>query len=242
LHWLLDELGPVRDLDVFVEKTMAPLTANAADDAALKCLLENVISRRKDALQRAKEAVASDRFRQFVLRTALWVLAGEWSDMAEIEGVRADGRITPFARSTLEKRANRIARKLGEIHELNVAQRHKLRLSVKELRYTAEFFADIFPGSARAQRRFAKILTKLQENLGRLNDLAVHRRLGQDFVEAWTLIDLNRATNASNENTAPAIQYALGFAIGQEQYEAEACIDAAVSLGQRLKRAERFWR
>ncbi len=242
LHWLLDELGPARDLDVFVEKTMAPLSASAAEDTALKCLLENTITRRKDALERAKDAVASDRFRQFVLRTALWVLAGEWSDLAEVEGVRADSRIAPFARRTLEKRARGISRKLAQIDEFDVAQRHKLRLHVKELRYAAEFFADIFPGSARAQRRFAKILASLQDNLGRLNDLAVHRRLGQEFVEAWTLIDLNRATTASNENTAPAIQYALGYAIGQEQYEADACLAATRKLGQRLKRAERFWR
>jgi len=113
---------------------------------------------------------------------------------------------------------------------------------VKELRYAAEFFADIFPRSQRPQRRFAKILSNLQDNLGRLNDLAVHRRLGQEFVESWTLIDLNRADNACNENTAPAIQYALGFAIGQEQYEAEACVGAVLKMGQRLKRAELFWR
>ncbi len=242
LHWLLDELAPARDLDVFVEKTMTPLSAGAAEDAALKRLLENVITRRTQALARAKDAVASDRFRQFVLRTALWVLAGEWSDMAEIEGVRADGRIASFARRTLEKRTRKIARKLHQLHDFDVAQRHKLRLNVKELRYAGEFFADVFPRSQRAQRRFAKILANLQDNLGRLNDLAVHRRLGQEFVESWTLIDLNRANNACNENAAPAIQYALGFAIGQEQYEAEACIDAVLEMGQRLKSAQRFWR
>ena len=139
-------------------------------------------------------------------------------------------------------RTRKLACKLHNVRDVDVGARHKLRLAVKELRYTAEFFADVFPGAQRHQRRFAKILANLQDNLGRLNDLAVHRRLGQEFVEAWTLIDLNRASNASNENAAPAIQYALGFAIGQEQHESEACVDAAYDMGRRLKRAERFWR
>jgi CHAD domain-containing protein len=135
-----------------------------------------------------------------------------------------------------------VARKLRDVRDLDVGARHKLRLAVKELRYSAEFFADVFTGAHRDQRRFAKILANLQDNLGRLNDLAVHRRLGQEFVEAWTLVDLNRSNNASNENAAPAIQYALGFAVGQEQHESEACADAAYDMGRRLKRAERFWR
>jgi inorganic triphosphatase YgiF len=242
LRWLIDELAPARDLDVFIEKTMAPLSAGADEDAAFNCLLENVKIRREQSMERAKGAVSSDRFRQLVLRTALWVLAGEWSDLAELEGVRPEARIEDFARRTLEKRTRKVARKLRQVRELDTASRHKLRLAVKELRYAAEFFADVFPDAGREQRGFAKILASLQDNLGRLNDLAVHRRLGQEFVEAWTLIDLNRANNASNENTAPAIQYALGFAIGQEQHEAKACAEAAYGMGRRLKRAERFWR
>src|SRR5262249_51540005 len=142
LKWLVDELAPARDLDVFVEKTLAPLSAGAHEDAALKCLLENVKSRRAQAMERAQEAVGSDRFRQRVLRTALWVLAGEWSDLAELEGVRAEARIDDFARRTLDKRVRKLARKLQNVHDLDVTARHKLRLAVKELRYTAEFFAD----------------------------------------------------------------------------------------------------
>ncbi|MBI3438839.1 MAG: CHAD domain-containing protein [Proteobacteria bacterium] len=240
LTWLIDELAPARDLDVFVEKTLSPLSEDAAEDAALKCLLENVKTRREQAMQRAQEATSSDRFRQLVLRTALWVLAGEWSDLAELEGVRPEARIENFARRTLKKHTRKVARKLREVRGLDVVARHKLRLAVKELRYTAEFFSDIFPSARRHQRRFAKILARAQDNLGRLNDLAVHRRLGQEFVQTWTLVDLNRNGAASNENAAPAIQYALGFAIGQEQHESEACVNAAYAISRRLKRAQYF--
>ncbi|MBS0384122.1 MAG: CHAD domain-containing protein [Proteobacteria bacterium] len=242
LKWLIDELAPARDLDVFIEKTLGPLSAKAGADAALQCLLENVKARRALAMERARQAVSGDRFRQFVLRTALWLLAGEWSDLAELEGVRPEARIEDFARRTLERRTRKVARKLRAVRGLDIGARHKLRLAVKELRYTAEFFTDVFADARRDRRRFAKILAKLQDNLGRLNDLAVHRRLGQEFVEAWTLVDLDRANNASNENASPAVQYALGFAIGQEQHESDACADTAYEMGRRLKRAKRFWR
>jgi CHAD domain-containing protein len=241
LQWLIDELAPARDLDVFIGQTLGPLSAAAAEDPALKRLVETVASRRAEAMQRAQEAVSGDRFRQLVLRTALWVLAGEWSDLAELEGIRPEARIADFARRTLEKRTRKLARKLRHVRELGVEARHKLRLNVKKLRCAAEFFADVFPEARRDQRRFARILAALQDNLGRLNDLAVHRRLGQDFVQGWTLVDLNGA-GACNENAAPAIQYALGFAIGQEQHEAEDCLARVHALGQRLASATKFWR
>lgn len=242
LSWLIGELGPARDFDVFIERTLAPLSAESAEGAALKFLHENVVIRRDRALDCAQAAVTSDRFRQFVLRTALWILAGEWSDMAEVEGVRADSRIVSFARRTLDARTKKLLRKLARVGEMNDVERHKLRLNVKRLRYTAEFFADAFPGRAKQQRRFAGLLAGLQDDLGRLNDLAVHRRLGEELVEAWTIASLNSATHASNENTAPAIQYALGFAVGQEQYEAESRAKRATALGAKLAAAKRYWR
>jgi adenylate cyclase len=70
---------------------------------------------------------------------------------------------------------------------------HALRISIKRLRYALEFFAPLL--NARATKRILKRLTKLQEVLGQLNDLASAGALLMDCAgddarlrEAVTLI------------------------------------------------------
>ena len=53
--------------------------------------------------------------------------------------------------------------------------RHALRIRVKRLRYSCEFFAPAFP--ARRVTPYITALKTLQDILGELNDIAVGRRL-----------------------------------------------------------------
>jgi CHAD domain-containing protein len=54
-------------------------------------------------------------------------------------------------------------------------RRHALRIRIKRLRYGCEFFAPCFPPGA--VEPYLKALRGLQELLGKLNDIAVARRL-----------------------------------------------------------------
>lgn len=234
LSWITDELGPARDLHVFLEKTLAPLSAKAPKDTGLTALCAEVGQRRDCAAARAVSAVASDRFRRLVLRTALWILASEWSDTAPMPGALPANRIGAFARQTLSERRRKLVRRLKRVRELDEGRRHKLRIAVKKLRYAAEFFEPLF-GEGAQRRRFATTLESLQDQLGRINDIAVHRRLGRELVDAWI------ANDAEKGGHAAAHQYALGFAIGQEQHEIAACAGAVLKAGRRLAKAERYW-
>jgi CHAD domain-containing protein len=234
LSWVTDELGPARDLHVFIEKTLAPLSAKAPKDAGLTALCAEVGKRRDSAAVRAAEAVASDRFRRLVLRTALWILASEWSDAAPTPGALPANKISAFARQTLTTRRRHLVRRLKRVRDLSDPQRHKLRIAVKKLRYAAEFFEPLF-GDCAQRRRFAGMLEGLQDQLGRINDIAVHRRLGRELVDAWI------ANDAEKGGHAAAHQYALGFAIGQEQHEIQARADLVLKAGKRLAAAARYW-
>ena len=55
-------------------------------------------------------------------------------------------------------------------------QRHDLRKSLKLLRYLSDQFGPIWPGPSHDE--FIAILGSLQDDLGRLNDLAVARARG----------------------------------------------------------------
>jgi CHAD domain-containing protein len=72
-----------------------------------------------------------------------------------------------FAAEHLAKRTKKILKKLEDIEALDAQRRHKLRISVKKLRYACEFFAGLFDGQKQATRRkyFAKTLKNLQGSL-----------------------------------------------------------------------------
>jgi CHAD domain-containing protein len=169
-----------------------------------------------------------------VLRTALWVLAGDWSDNAAGDGVPPDGALKPFAAKVLSKRTKKICDRIEDVAELDTRKRHKLRIEVKKLRYASEFFAALF-GHKRARRHFNAVLRELQDSLGRVNDIAVNRRLGQELVHGW------KVGLVSNENVSPSDRYALGYAIGCEQHEIEGSLAEARAAGRKLALARRFW-
>ena len=58
---------------------------------------------------------------------------------------------------------------------MSARQQHQLRISVKTLRYGAEFFESLFRGQAGKARRRKTLdaLELLQDSLGDLNDLAL---------------------------------------------------------------------
>jgi triphosphatase len=89
-------------------------------------------------------------------------------------GIRADGLTQPvgeFAAEVLRARRKR-AQKLGKkTRKLDLKQLHKLRIRIKKLRYTLEFFGDVLPGPRSG--RYLLALKKLQQVLGTAHDAIV---------------------------------------------------------------------
>ena len=88
--------------------------------------------------------------------------------------------IAAFGARLLEKR-HRLALSRGQgVADLPVAERHELRIVLKKLRYSIEFFASLF--DKKAILPFLDRLKALQNDLGHLNDLAVAETLLRDLV------------------------------------------------------------
>jgi CHAD domain-containing protein len=99
-------------------------------------------AKRAGAMERAKTATDSDRYRAIGLRTALWLLNGAWSRSEEpLTVARRDRPAAEFAVEILAKRSKKILKKIAHIEALNARGRHKLRIAVKKLRYACEFFS-----------------------------------------------------------------------------------------------------
>jgi triphosphatase len=76
----------------------------------------------------------------------------------------------------LAKQHDRVLKRGRHFKRLPLEGRHELRLAVKKLRYTADFFLPLL-GEDGAARRYARRLSRLQERLGRYNDAGTTRHL-----------------------------------------------------------------
>lgn len=234
LMWLADELRPARDLDVLLEKTLAPMQASHMDPAALAELCEDTASRRSAALDRAKTAVTSDRHRQLVLRTALWLIASEWSDKTELAYEQPSRRIGAFADRWISEQSSYLIGELRRFRRLFAGDIAKLREPLKDLRYATEFFEGALLQNERQRQEFLATLRTLLRHLGRLNDFAVHERLHHEFMASWT------GEGAANTHTAPKA-FAMGFAMGRLQQEKERRIAAVEKAIRRLSALSVSW-
>jgi CHAD domain-containing protein len=167
LRKLSPKLGAARDWDVLVQRlARSPLLAKAKR--------EQVKARRV-----ARRAIESKVFNH---------LLAEARAIAPAESAQS---LAQFGAAALE-RAHRRVLKLGTIDWDDAAERHALRIGVKRLRYSCEFFAAAFPG--RRTTAYVAALKGLQDILGALNDIAVGRRLlGFDADEAALLAKLKSA-------------------------------------------------
>ena len=79
--------------------------------------------------------------------------------------------------------------------KLPVEARHKLRLTLKKLRYAAEFFQSLYPAQASTQK-YLKRLSRLQDALGSDNDATTTRPLLHDIAQGTLAPEVHRAIGA----------------------------------------------
>ena len=96
-----------------------------------------------------------------------------------------------FATRLLKRRHRRFLSELA-VPSRNLEESHQLRLYLKKLRYSFEFFIELFPKNK--MTRYTKTLSRAQELLGKMNDLATaeillsRRNLAQvDIATAWII-------------------------------------------------------
>jgi len=235
IAWLIGELDSACALDAFLEGVASPLRATQADTAAIDALCEETAQRRQRALQHVIETIASERYRQFVLRTALWLIAAEWSDKAALHDEEPSRRIGAFARRALAAGANEAARRLRKFSASAGDGLPELRTALHRLRCAADFFAPLFKGRESEARGFVRLLNRLLADTGRLEDFVTHERLRDDFMRSWT-----DAESSADPKTAQKA-CAMGFALGQQTPEKTARANAVVKAGAKLATLKRFW-
>ena len=182
----LSTLGAARDLDVFLTETLPPMQAEAPADSGLAALAEAAEQARAWAYADLRRMLKRRNFTRLSLDLA-WAAAGgfAFADVRPAAGV---------ARALLDERHGAAMKAGASFETLPPADRHKVRIAIKKLRYALDYLQSLFP--AEHARAYPKRLKQLQEDLGALNDAAVASDIVDRLVAA--------APDAATAETAAA--------------------------------------
>jgi len=176
IRWLGRALGPARDWDVFSATTLVPIVSQMPGHHGLQAMERACERLRARARRRAHRAVASRRYERMLLALGAWLAGEAWSSLLPLERARSlRGPVNAYAATALERRMRRVRKRGRGLAHLGAAELHRLRIAVKKLRYTAMFFAPVFP--ERRARAMMRALEALQDALGGINDCDTADRL-----------------------------------------------------------------
>ncbi len=159
---LTRQLGMARDLDVLLSEIANPVLAALPDEPRLPALASDITNRRYAARALAVALLAAPDYGRILL--------------AALESLHALPAIDPAAPGLAGFATSRLRRLRKKLRQLVAAAGindpstlHALRIGVKRIRYALEFFSPLAP--AKASCRAIRVLARVQDTLGQLNDL-----------------------------------------------------------------------
>lgn len=235
IRWLRREMGPARDLDVFIHQTGPELIAVFGAERGLKALLEVARRRRAPLAARLAKTIASRRCALF-LKTLSRVFGPDGGPSRPrrrrrraARAPRLDQPFAPFAFAELRRRYKKLRKSADRVDKLSEGDLHRMRIRLRNFRYVCDGFRMLLPEGRYLAMRSA--MTKLQDHMGALNDA----------VTAPLLVaDLARKPNPGHD--AAALARASGVVAGWGAARRQVLRAALDDPWQRLvKRGDRLF-
>jgi triphosphatase len=133
--------------------------------------------------------------------------------------------VAPMATRILRRQAVRAKKRGRAAHSHEEGDLHRLRIALKKLRYSAEFFAPLY--KKKKVKRYISQIKGLQDSLGRLNDIAHARAV------------VARLAPASQKNGA--LRFAAGMVQGWYRARQPRLVKKAMKRWDRLNNSKAFW-
>lgn len=224
LRWLLQQLGPARDTDVFLSEIIDPVVEAFSSEPALAALHRAYAAEKEEHYRTAYAALQAPRFTALLLELGRWIEGGAWLDGLEDAASPLAQPIESLAAGLLDRRDRKL-RKAGrkKLTRLAAEQRHAVRILGKKLRYALEFFAPLYPD--KRCRKWLEALAGLQERLGVLNDIAV----------------AEQRLNARLESGDARNGWAAGLVVGWHSAQARTLLKQADREWRRWRAMDRPW-
>ncbi len=211
-------VGRLRDADVIIADIYAPVAGAPPRQPGFDELYQ-ALKAHRDAIQKeARQVLSSEAWTRLLLSLTLW------PSMLERDAALQDP-VEDYVDKLLQKRWKK-ARKLGRsVESLQGADQHKMRRSLKKLRYTAEFLAPLYPKTK--VKPFIGRLKGLQNVFGYVNDV----RMAAELREI-----------AQSRCDEPAPLIAAGSVLGHHEAEAAEVWRRAPKAWHRLRARGPFWK
>ena len=213
---LSEKLAPARDLDVFVEELLGPAVKANGKLAGFETLRARACDARRVAWDFAVAHVTGGGFEAF-LDDLSHVIDGQFDD----RHMAFEMPVVEIARRVLDHRLDRAKERAKHLKSMSANKRHHLRIALKKLRYTAEFFDPLFNGG----EGFMKSLSKMQDVLGALNDVAVAKGT------------LEKLAHGEDDTLSFAAGMVYGWHLDRASHEWK----GAKKRWKKLEQAEPFW-
>jgi len=180
MRWIAGELGPARDLDVFIDEGLGPVAELLPLPGAERLMRLAEAHRAEIYQQRVVPMLDSERFGRFVKDFPHWVDARAWeaAPLKKKQAKRLHSGIVSYSRRLLDKQERRVLGAGTHVNRDDAAEMHRLRIECKKLRYATEFFLPLFAG----MDVFIGHMKGLQDLLGVMNDVAVTHKLLDDLL------------------------------------------------------------
>jgi triphosphatase len=179
VRWLGKILGAARDLDVLQTELLQPAIEALGEEQHLAPLMANLEAKRAAAHEKVAEALVSSRYRHLLIDLNALGYAGDFGKSGDNRKA-ADQPLVELASHALSKAHQKLLKRGHGFEKLSKAERHEVRIALKRLRYTLDFFGGVF--KSELKKKFVKRLARLQDDLGRMNDVAVAETMLADIV------------------------------------------------------------
>jgi CHAD domain-containing protein len=222
---LSGRMAAARDLDVFVGTLLAAalesgaaLAETAEGTEALRAQAE---AAREAAWATAHNCVTGADFARFL------------DDVAALGQSRLplghDRKLPRTAARILERQARRVEKRGRAARGGEEADLHRLRIALKKLRYSSEFFAPLYP--AKQVKAYLARVRCLQEELGHLNDVANVR---------GTIAGLLRDRSVQGKS-GDGMRLAAGIVLGWYGAQTPRAVKKALKRYRQFRKLTPFW-
>ena len=144
-RWLTQNLSAARDWDVFQTETLPTIAKSCPSIAGFDVLGQVTEKRRAAAYRKVRLALADRRCSRFLVVLGGWIEARGWrSDVAPERLRQMAEPATYFARHILSDQYAKVLKRGLHFKSLTAEQQHRLRLSVKKLRYVTDFLLPLY--------------------------------------------------------------------------------------------------
>jgi len=226
--WLMTSLGTARDWDVFLSELLAPVEAARPGDAGLAELRAAAEAEREKGYARATRAIRSPRYSALLARMRQWLSAKRHRQGRNHGRKSLEEPTRKLAARVLAKRHKAVLKLGRDFKRLSAEERHQVRISLKKLRYTAEFFRSLY--RKKREEAYFHALAQLQNSLGHLNDIVV----------ADHLLERLRVAR-QDQSVSNRLSIAVGIVTGWYTHSASSFEDEAAANWRQFHDCDAFW-